>query len=92
MAAISLTSRLSRGACSPSLCARPQLNATGRCTGVKHAGRVRMRHSVGDKLVYMHEALALRLKLQKAAYCEAAEKWDSDSDSDKSEDEEDLKM
>ena len=37
-------------------------------------------------------ALALRLKLQKAAYCEAAEKWDSDSDSDKSEDEEDLKM
>ena len=40
----------------------------------------------------MHEALALRLKLQKAAYCEAAEKWDSDSDSDKSEDEEDLKM
>ena len=51
-----------------------------------------MRHAVGDKLVYMHEALALRLKLQKAAYCEAAEKWDSDSDSDKSEDEEDLKM
>ena len=48
-----------------------------------------MRHAVGDKLVYMHEALALRLK---AAYCEAAEKWDSDSDSDKSEDEEDLKM
>ena len=35
---------------------------------------------------------SLRLKLQKAAYCEAAEKWDSDSDSDKSEDEEDLKM
>ena len=29
---------------------------------------------------------------RKAAYCEAAEKWDSDSDSDKSEDEEDLKM
>ena len=51
-----------------------------------------MRHAVGDKLVYMHEALALRLKLQKATYCEAAEKWDSDSDSDKSEDEEDLKM
>ena len=54
---------------------------------MKHAGRVCMRHAVGDKLVYMHEALALRLKLQKAAYCEAAEKWDSDSDSDKSEDE-----
>ena len=59
---------------------------------MKHAGRVCMRHAVGDKLVYMHEALALRLKLQKAAYCEAAEKWDLDSDSDKSEDEEDLKM
>ena len=49
-----------------------------------------MRHSVGDKLVYMHEALALRLKLQKASYCEVAEKWDTDSDSDVSDDEKDL--
>ena len=57
---------------------------------MKHAGRVRMRHSVGDKLVYMHEALALRLKLQKASYCEVAEKWDTDSDSDVSDDEKDL--
>ena len=40
-----------------------------------------MRHSVGDKLVYMHEALALRLKLQKASYCQVAEKWDTDSES-----------
>ena len=61
---------------------------------MKHAGRVRMRHSVGDKLVYMHEALALRLKLQKASYCEVAEKWDTDSvsDSDESDDEKNLKM
>ena len=57
---------------------------------MKHAGRVRMRHGVGDKLVYMHEALALRLKLQKASYCEVAEKWDTDSDSDVSDDEKDL--
>ena len=61
---------------------------------VKHAGRVRMRHGVGDKLVYMHEALVLRLKLQKASYCQVAEKWDTDSvsDSDESDDEKNLKM
>ena len=46
---------------------------------MKHAGRVRMGHAVSDKLVYMHEALALRLKLQKASYCQVAEKWDLDS-------------
>ena len=40
----------------------------------------------------MHEALALRLKLQKASYCEVAEKWDTDSDSDESDDEKDLKV
>ena len=51
-----------------------------------------MGHAVSDKLVYMHEALALRLKLQKASYCQVAEKWDSDSDSNESDDEEDLKV
>ena len=55
------------------------------------ASRSRMRHAVGDKLVYCHEALHLRAKLQKAGYHQVAEKWDSDSDSDES-DEEDLKM
>ena len=46
---------------------------------------------MSDKLVYCHEALHLRGKLQTAAYKQAAEKWDSDSDSDES-DEEDLKV
>ena len=34
----------------------------------------------------------LRLKLQKASYCQVAEKWDTDSDSDESDDEKDLKV
>ena len=45
---------------------------------------------VADKLVYCHEALHLKAKLQKASYHQVAEKWLSDSDSDES-DEEDLK-
>ena len=39
-----------------------------------------MGHAVGDKLVYMHEALAMRLKLQKSSYRQRVEKWVSDSD------------
>ena len=58
---------------------------------IKTASRSRMGHAVADKLVYCHEALHLKAKLQKASYNQAAEKWDSDSDSDES-DEEDLKM
>ena len=51
-----------------------------------------MGHAVGDKLVYAHEALHLKQKLQKASYTQHVEKWDSDSDSDESDDEEDLKV
>ncbi len=46
---------------------------------------------MADKLVYCHEALHLKVKLQMAGYNQSAEKWDSDSDSDET-DEEDLKM
>ena len=49
-----------------------------------------MKHERGDKLVYCHEALHLRAKLQRAGYVQQAVKWDSDSDSDET-DEEDLK-
>ena len=50
-----------------------------------------MGHGVGDKLVYAHEALHMKNKLQKAGYSQAVEKWVSDSDSEES-DEEDLKV
>ena len=49
-----------------------------------------MSHSVGDKLVYCHEALHLQHKLQTTSYKAKVEQWDSDSDSAESEDEEDL--
>ena len=50
-----------------------------------------MGHATGDKLVYCHEAIHLRNKLQKAGYKQKIEKWDSDEESDEdSEDEADL--
>ena len=57
---------------------------------VKTAARGRMGHAVGDKLVYCHEALHLKNKLQTASYTQSVEKWDSDSDSDATDDEADL--
>ena len=54
------------------------------------AARGRMGHAVGDKLVYCHEALHLKNKLQTASYTQSVEKWDSDSDSDATDDEADL--
>jgi hypothetical protein len=50
---------------------------------------VRLKHSTADKLVYCHEALALRTKLEKTGYSSAVVPWDyeSDSDTDASEDE-----
>ena len=48
---------------------------------------VQLQHGTSDKLVYCHEALHLREKLQNAEYKEAVEKWDNDSDSDESDDE-----
>eukprot|EP00966_Prymnesium_polylepis_P145487 3360100-Prymnesium_polylepis.1 len=59
---------------------------------IKTAERSRIKHETGDKLVYCHEALHLKEKLQDAGYKQKTEKWDSDSDSDASDDEEDLKM
>ena len=58
---------------------------------IKTTARARMGHAVGDKLVFCHEALHLKNKLQKAGYKQPAEKWLSDSDSDET-DEEDLKV
>jgi hypothetical protein len=59
---------------------------------IKSIKRSCMGHEVSDKLVYCHEALHLREKLQKANYKGKVEKWESDSDSDDagSEDEADL--
>mmetsp|Transcript_6187 Transcript_6187/g.16106 ORF Transcript_6187/g.16106 Transcript_6187/m.16106 type:complete len:158 (+) Transcript_6187:1773-2246(+) len=56
---------------------------------IKTLKRSRMGHDVGDKLVYCHEALALRTKMAKGGYSQAVVPWDedSDSDSDNSEDE-----
>ena len=46
-------------------------------------------HALAHKLVYCHEALYLREKLQKATFKQKIEKWvdDSDSDSDESDEE-----
>ena len=49
-----------------------------------------MQHKRADKLVYCHEALHMRSKLQGAGYEQEVVKWDSDSDSDESDDEQDL--
>ena len=57
---------------------------------IKTQKRSRMGHEVGDKLVYCHEALHLRQKLQKVTYSQKVEKWESGSDSDDSGDEQDL--
>jgi hypothetical protein len=57
---------------------------------IKTQKRSRMGHEVGDKLVYCHEALHLRQKLQKVTYSQKVEKWESDSDSEDSGDEQDL--
>ena len=57
---------------------------------IKTKARSRMGHSTGDKLVYCHEALHMRAKLQDAGYTQHTDKWDSDSDSDESDDEQDL--
>ena len=54
---------------------------------IKTTARAHMGHAVGDKLVFCHEALHLKNKLQKAGYKQVTEKWDSDSDSDQSDEE-----
>ena len=49
---------------------------------IKTPARGRMNHDTGDKLVYCHEALHMKAKLQDAGYKQTVEKWDTDSDSD----------
>ena len=44
--------------------------------------RSHMRHEVGDKLVYCHEAIALHNKLSDAGFKIDSVPWDEDSDSD----------
>ena len=46
-----------------------------------------MRHEVGDKLVYCHEAMHVQLRMQDAGWSADVERWESDEDSDDSEDE-----
>ena len=58
---------------------------------IKTTAWASLGHAVGDKLVFYHEAIHLKNKLQKAGYKQSAEKWMSDSDSDET-DEEDLKV
>ena len=38
-----------------------------------------MGHAVADKLVFCHEALHLKEKLQSASYMQKVEKWDTES-------------
>ena len=57
---------------------------------IKSEKRCGLSHAKSDKLVYCHEALHLKEKLQKAGYKAKMVKWDSDTDSDESDDEKDL--
>ena len=56
----------------------------------REAPRPQPRHGRHHKLVYCHEALHLKDKLQKVGYEAKTVKWDSDSDSDESDDKKDL--
>ena len=71
----------------PSTCKR---SSTLECIygKIKSDNRARPKHETADRLVYCHEALHLRTKMQKANYQPPVVKWDdSDSDSNVSEDE-----
>ena len=57
---------------------------------IKSLTRSQLRHEVSDKLVFCHETLHLREKLQKASYEAKVEKWESDSDSDASSNDEEY--
>ena len=57
---------------------------------IKSKERAQLGHAKSDKLVYCHEALHLRKKLQKASYKDKMEEWYSDSDSNASSDDEDY--
>ena len=68
-----------------------RFGSPSRSTIMARSRRSSAAASVADKLVYAHEALHLREKLQSASYVQTVEKWDTDSDSNESDDEEDLK-
>ncbi|KAL1495642.1 hypothetical protein AB1Y20_016509 [Prymnesium parvum] len=57
---------------------------------IKTKGRSQLGRSRADKLVYCHEAIHLKNKLQRASYTQLCEKWDTDSDSDSDVEEADL--
>ena len=59
---------------------------------IKTEQRSRLGHAVADKLVFCHEALHVKEKLQRAGYKQENVKWDTDSDTDDSDDEDDLKV
>ena len=48
-----------------------------------------MKHTVSDRLVYLHESFALMDRMQDAGWCADIERWESDSDSDDSDKEAD---
>jgi hypothetical protein len=56
---------------------------------IKTDKRSRLKHETADKLVYCHEALALRTKREKVGYSQVVLPWDEDSDSDSDESEDD---
>ena len=78
------------GVCGQVVCASAAERNWSIYGQIKTLKRSRMGHDVGDKLVYCHEALHLREKLQKVTYSQKVDKWESDSDSDATDDEEDL--
>ena len=57
---------------------------------IKTHARSGMGHGTADKLVYCHEALHMKQKLQVARYSQEPEKWISDSDSDESDEEDEC--
>mmetsp|Transcript_25022 Transcript_25022/g.60444 ORF Transcript_25022/g.60444 Transcript_25022/m.60444 type:complete len:672 (-) Transcript_25022:220-2235(-) len=58
---------------------------------IKSDRRSSLQHATADRLVYCHEAIHLRTKLQKVGYKEPHVRWESDSDDNgDSSDDEDL--
>ena len=53
---------------------------------IKSEKRLGLSHAKADKLVYIHETLHLKEKLQMAGYKAKLAQWDSDSDSDDEDD------
>ena len=55
---------------------------------IKADNRSNLKHATADRLVYCHEALHMRTKMQQGSYKEPVVEWaDSDSDSGESDEE-----